>query len=67
MKRAFNIEDLNKLFISKDGKVYRMISYSEYPTVTLESLENKERLHLVVRSLITEEFEELKILENDRK
>jgi len=35
-----NTIELGDLYISEDGKIFKIVSYCESPTVTLESIEN---------------------------
>lgn len=58
-----NKESLGKRF--KNGnQEYECIAYTDRPTVVMENLETKERINVVIDSMVADEFEEIK--ENDK-
>lgn len=53
-----NKESLGKRF--KNGnQEYECIAYTDRPTVVMENLETKERINVVIDSMIADEFEEI--------
>ena len=58
-----NIESLGKIF-KKGNQEYECIAYTYKPTVIMENLETKERISVVIGSMVADEFEEM---ENKQK
>lgn len=59
-------EDVGK-FYTTDGKdIWRLISYCEYPTATMENVETKERINGAVGCLNLKPFKRLVVATEDR-
>lgn len=55
-----NKDDVGKLFTTDGEDAWRLITYCEHPTATMENLETKKRVSGAVGSLILEPFIKLK-------
>lgn len=53
-----NKESLGKRY-KKNSDIYECIAYTDKPTVTMENIETKERVNVVIGSMLSNDFVEI--------
>ena len=56
MADIFNTENLGNYYVDTNNNLYRFIGYCDYPTVTLEDVETKEKITFAINGLTAQKY-----------
>ena len=55
----FNAEDIGNVVIDKDGNVFRVMSYSDRPSVMVKNIETNREQHFSAQCPLADDFDRL--------